>query len=148
MQSDITAEVSIVITADKSTVWNALTKPEMVKQYFFDTDLVTTWESGTPVRFTGEWKGTRYEDKGKVLAYNHEEMLQYEYWSSMSGIEDKPENYAVITYRVGGEDGAVTVTVIQENIPDIKTRDHSIENWKKVLADLKRMLEANEVMGT
>lgn len=66
----------------------------------------------------------------------------------MNGIEDKPENYITITYRIGGEDGNVAVTIIQENIPDEKTRDHSIENWKKVLTALKTMLKKNEVMGT
>lgn len=148
MKSNITAEVSITISAERSAVWNALTNPDIVKEYFFGTNLSTTWEQGAPVIFTGEWQGKKYEDKGIVLAYNHEEMLQYSYWSSMSGIEDKPENYVILTYRIGGEDGKVTVTIIQENIPDEKMRDHSIENWKKVLKSLKDLLEANEVMGT
>lgn len=147
MKSNIIAEISVTITADKATVWNALTNPEVVKTYFFGTDLSTTWEPGAPIKFSGEWQGKKYEDKGIVLAYNHQEMLQYSYWSSMSGMEDKPENYLEITYRIGGSDGNITVTIIQENIPDEKKRDHSIENWKKVLTDLKRLLEANEVMG-
>jgi hypothetical protein len=66
----------------------------------------------------------------------------------MSGIEDKPENYVPVTYRIGGEDGHVTVTIIQENIPTDQMREHSIENWKKVLKALKQMMEANEVMGS
>ncbi|MES2850066.1 MAG: SRPBCC family protein [Bacteroidota bacterium] len=148
MKSNIIAEVSTVIHTQLSTLWEALTKPEIVKEYFFGTDLSTTWEPGAPIIFSGEWQGKKYEDKGTVLAYNKEEMLQYTYWSSMSGIEDKPENYVTLTYRIGGKDGKATVTIIQENIPDEKTRDHSIENWKKVLQALKKLLEAKEVMGT
>lgn len=148
MKSNIKAEVSTVIASEKSTVWDALTKPETVKEWFFGTHLSTTWEPGTPIIFSGEWQDKKYEDKGTVLAYKQEEMLQYTYWSSMSGIEDKPENYVTITYRIGGEDGEVAVTIIQENIQDEKTRDHSIENWKKVLKSLKDMLEVKEVMGT
>lgn len=148
MESNIKADVSITIVADLLTVWDALTKPEMVKHWFFGTHLSTTWEPGTPIIFSGEWKDKKYEDKGTVLAYTQLEMLQYTYWSSMSGIEDKPENYVTLTYRIGGEDGNVTVTISQENIPDEKTRDHSIENWTKVLKSLKDMLEENEVMGT
>jgi uncharacterized protein YndB with AHSA1/START domain len=148
MESNIKADVSITITADLLTVWDALTKPEIVKQWFFGTHLSTTWEPGTPIIFSGEWQDKKYEDKGTVLAYTQLEMLQYTYWSSMSGIEDKPENYVTITYRIGGEDGNVAVTIIQENIPDEKTRNHSIETWKKVLTALKTMLKKNEVMGT
>ena len=147
MENNIIAEVSVQITAEKRSVWDALTNPDKVKIYFFDTWLSTTWEPGAPIKFSGEWQGKTYEDKGTVLSYKEQEMLQYTYWSSMSGKEDKPENYVTVTYRIGGDDGNVTVTVIQENIPDIKTRDHSIENWKKILVDLKKMLEANEIMG-
>ncbi len=148
MQPNITAEISITISAEKKTVWDALVNPEMVKQYFFGSTLTTTWEPGTPVVFSGEWQGLVYEDKGIVLAYNHEEMLQYTYRSGMSDTADTPENYATITYRIGGDNGNVTVTVIQENFADVKTRDHDIENWKYVLGNLKKMLEADEIMGT
>lgn len=147
METNIAAEISITITAFKTAVWDALINPEKVKEYFFGTSLSTTWQPGDPIVFSGQWEGNTYEDKGIVLAYNHEEMLQYTYWSSMSGKEDKAENYATITYRIGGDDGKVTVTVIQENIPTLKARDHSIENWKKVLGSLKKMLEADEVAG-
>ena len=75
-------------------------------------------------------------------------MLQYTYKSGMSDTEDLPENYSTITYRIGGENGHVTVTVIQENIPDLKTRDLAIENWTLVLGNLKKLLEANDIMGT
>lgn len=148
MQPNITAEISIAVSAEKKTVWDALVNPEMVKQYFFGSILTTTWEPGTPVMFSGEWQGMMYEDKGIVLAYNHEEMLQYTCRSSLSKTADTPENYATITYRIGGDNGNVTVTVIQENFADIKARDHGIENWKCVLGNLKKMLEADEIMGT
>lgn len=147
MEKNIIAEVSVQITAEKRSVWDALINPDKIKIYFFGTGLSTTWVPGAPIKFSGEWQGKTYEDKGTVLSYKEQEMLQYTYWSSMSGKEDKPENYVTITYRIGGDDGNVTVTVIQENIPDIKTRDHSIENWTKILTDLKKMLEANEIMG-
>ena len=148
MKNNIQAEISITIAADKKSVWDALVNPDKVKQYFFGTNLSTTWQPGDPIKFSGEWQGKKYEDKGTVLAYKKEEMLQYSYWSSMSGIEDKPENYVIITYRIGGKEGNITVTVIQENIPDEKTKEHSIENWEKVLADLKKMVEQEQVMGT
>lgn len=148
MKSTLTAEVSATIAADRKTVWEALTKPELVKDYFFGTALSTTWEPGSPITFSGEWQGKKYEDKGTVLAYTENEMLQYTYWSSMSGIEDKPENYVPVTYRIGGENGNVTVTIIQENIANNQMQEHSIENWKKVLRALKQMMEANEIMGS
>jgi len=144
MQQNITAEISISIAAERKAVWAALVNPALVKEYFFGTTLSATWEPGSPIIFSGEWQGKQYMDKGIVLAYNENEMLQYTYWSSMSGLEDKPENYAPVTYRIGGEDGLVTVTVIQENIKDIKAREQAIANWGKVLKAMKQLMEANK----
>ena len=145
MQQNITAEISIIIAADRKLVWAALVNPDLVKEYFFGTILSTTWEPGAPIIFSGQWKGTEYTGKGIVLAYSENEMLQYTYWSSRSGLDDKPENYAPVTYRIGGEDGSVTVTIIQEDIPDLKEREHSIAYWEEILKGLKQLLEANKV---
>jgi len=141
MTSGITATASISIDASREAVWQALTDPEMIKEYFFGTDTVTTWEVGSPLRFKGEWEGKTYEDKGTVLAFKKGEQVKYDYWSSMSGTADVPENYGIVTYDLSGDDGAVTVTVTQENIRDEKTRDHSVENWNVVLNQMKDLLE-------
>jgi uncharacterized protein YndB with AHSA1/START domain len=141
MKSDICLEVSTTIHAPVSKVWEALTKPEIIKQYFFDTNTYTDWQPGHPIIFKGEWQGKNYEDKGTVIDVEKNKLIRYNYWSSMSGIEDKPENYVTITYDVEGKDNDVTLTVTQENIPDEKMKEHSEENWKKVLQELKNLLE-------
>jgi uncharacterized protein YndB with AHSA1/START domain len=91
MQQTITAEISIIIAAEREEVWAALVNPALVKEYFFSTTLSTTWEPGSPIVFSGEWQGKEYMDKGIVLAYSENEMLQYTYWSSMGGLEDSPK---------------------------------------------------------
>ncbi len=141
MKSDISAKVSTVINAPVSAVWEALTNPEIIKHYFFGTDTITDWKVGGPLRFKGEWEGKKYEDKGTVLKFEPNKMLQYNYWSSMSGIEDKPENYVRITYFLSKEKEKTLLTISQENIPDEKTKEHSEQNWKKVLNNLKNLLE-------
>jgi hypothetical protein len=59
----------------------------------------------------------------------------------MSGTEDKPENYVNVTYGLLENNNATTLTITQENIPDEKTKEHSEENWRKVIGDLKKLLE-------
>ena len=59
----------------------------------------------------------------------------------MSGTEDKPENYVNVTYELLENNNATTLTITQENIPDEKTKEHSEENWRKVIGDLKKLLE-------
>jgi uncharacterized protein YndB with AHSA1/START domain len=145
MKSNIRAQVKTSINASINKVWDALTKPEIIKQYFFGTNTTTDWNVGSPIKFSGEWEGKTYEDKGTILAFEPRKLIKYNYWSSMSGIEDKPENYVIVTYELSGEDHNVTLTVTQENIPDEKMKEHSIENWKKVLEGLKKVVEEKPV---
>jgi len=144
MKYDTRLETSTRINATIAEVWQALTNPALIKKYFFGTNTETDWQPGHPIKFSGEWQGKTYEDKGTVLKFEENRRVSYSYWSSMSGIEDKPENYVIVTYEIGGEDGDVEVKVIQENIPDEKMKAHSEENWKKVLHDLKEMVEEKE----
>jgi uncharacterized protein YndB with AHSA1/START domain len=146
MKSNIKGEVSILIDAPTSKVWEALITPEIIKQYFFGTDAISEWKAGSSITFSGEWEGKHYEDKGTILEVIPNKLFRYDYWSSMSGIEDQPENYMIITYALAEENNNTLLIVIQENIPDEKTRDHSEENWKKVLADLKQLMEKESVI--
>lgn len=141
MKSDISVKVSAVINRPISDVWEALTKLEIIKQYFFGTDTITDWRIGGSIVFKGELEGRSYEDKGIVLRFETNKMLQYNYWSSRSGIEDTPENYVTISYFLSGENGKTSLTISQENIPNEKMKEHSGQNWKKVLNSLKILLE-------
>ena len=141
MKSDIKAQVSINIHASISNVWEALTNPEIIKKYFFGTNTITDWKVGSPIKFKGEWEGKTYEDKGTILELQKNKLIKYDYWSSMSGIEDKPENYVIVTYQLSGGDENVNLSVLQENIPDEKMKAHSEQNWNKVLDGLKKVVE-------
>lgn len=141
MKSNIKGQASVKIKAPATKVWDALTKPEIIKRYFFGTNTVTDWKVGNPIKFYSEYEGKKYEDKGTVLAFEPQKLIRYEYWSSLSGIEDKPENYVTITYKVTEESDGTKLEITQENIPDEKTKGHSEANWQKVLGSLKSLLE-------
>jgi uncharacterized protein YndB with AHSA1/START domain len=141
MKNNITGKASITIDAPATKVWEALTKPELIKKYLFGTDTHTTWEPGSPIKFTGEWEGKKYEDKGTILEVVPNKTLRYSYWSSMSGIEDKPENYVIVTNNLKEENGKTELSLTQENIPDEKMKEHSEQNWKMVLEGMKKVVE-------
>ena len=59
----------------------------------------------------------------------------------MSGKEDQPENYATVTYELSQKNNATELTITQDNIADEQTKEHSTQNWRTVLSDLKKLLE-------
>lgn len=141
MKTNIKALVSVNIQASIANVWEALTNPELIKKYLFGTNTITDWKVGSPIKFFGEWEGKFYEDKGTILDIQRNKLIRYTYWSSMSGIEDRPENYVIITFQLSGKDEEVKLSVLQENIPDEKMKAHAEENWNNVLNGLKKMVE-------
>ena len=145
MKNNLTGKVSININASAARVWEALTTPSIIKQYFFGTTAVSNWKVGSPIVFTGEWDGKHYEDRGNIIEKIPNKMFRYSYWGSMSGIEDKPENYATITYELSENNSNTVLTVTQENIPDEKMKKHSEENWNQVIGNLKKVLEKQPV---
>lgn len=143
MNKDLTFSKTITIKAPVEKVWEALTKAEHVKKFLFGTNLDTTWEIGTPVKFQGEWEGKPYEDKGIVEHYEENKSLSYSYWSNFSGKEDNPENYYSIGYDVKSIDPQTTeLTISQQGAEDQAGIDHSAKNWESVMENIKQMLEA------
>ena len=122
---NIVGKTSVVLNASAENVWEALTEPEIIKEYFFGTHAESTWKVGDPVRFSGEYNGKSYYDKGTILQSVPNKLLQYSYWSSMGGLEDEPENYATVTYNITEEGGQTVLEVIQANIPDEQTQKSS-----------------------
>ena len=141
MTNTLTLNTSISINAPKSKVWMALIDPEQVKKYFFGTILKSDWKVGSAITFSGEWEGTPYMDKGTILEIEMEKILKYNYWSSFSGTEDKPENYANIGYYLEEKNGETVFSISQDGIKTKEACDHSEQNWKMVLNNLKELLE-------
>ena len=136
------ATASTVIDADRETVWDALTTPETIEQYFFGSKVSTEWGVGNPITFQGEWEGETYEDKGEIQRFEPPHILEYTHWSPLAGKPDVPENYHTLTWELTDVDDGTQVTLTQDNNDSAEGRDHSAENWTVVLTNLKELLES------
>ena len=136
---------SITVNAPATKVWQALTDAAIVKQYFFGTNVRTDWKKGSPIFWEGEWEGKTYQDKGEIIDVDPGKFVKYSYWSSMSGTEDKPENYANVTYELAEKDGATVLTVTQDNVKNKEAKEHSEQNWQAIFGKMKEMVETGKV---
>jgi uncharacterized protein YndB with AHSA1/START domain len=142
MSKRFVAEATVTIDAPTSRVWDALTKPDLIKQYLFGTDVTTDWQVGSPITYQGTWEGKAYKDKGKVLQVEPGSLLVSTFWSSLSGTPDVPENYQTVRYELSPSGGRTKLTVIQDNNATQEDADHSAQNWKMVLDGMKKLLES------
>jgi uncharacterized protein YndB with AHSA1/START domain len=112
------SRASIEIEASSADVWDALVNPAAAKEYFFGAKVRSDWKEGSPITFTGEFNGNAYHEKGTILQYRPERLLQYSHWSDLEQLPDLPENYRNWTFRIESGDPGVVLSVTEDNIPD------------------------------
>lgn len=142
MNKNLIASKSIQINANADQLWSVLTDPDKIKIYLFGTETLTDWEEGSPILFQGEYNGQHYKDKGNVLEKSVNKRLQYNYWSGFSGLEDKPENYSLVTYDIEDQ-GSDTVkfTWTQQGFSSEEGKCHTEAGLESMLEQVKQLAE-------
>ena len=140
------SQVRTTVKAPPSAVWKALTTPSTLKQFFFGSDVATDWRVGSPISFRGNWKGKPYEDKGNIQTFDRDQRLAFTHWSPLSGMEDTPENYHVVSFDLRSANGGTEVVLTQTNQNDAEpitpeNRQEYAKNWTMVLEGLKKAAE-------
>ncbi len=140
-KNPFSAEVSISLQSSLTKVWNALTDPDLIRQYFLGVNVITDWKVGGSIVYKGEWEGHAFEDKGIIRVYEPEKRLEVDYWSAFSGTLDELENYQKVTYTLTRQNEDVLLTITQDNIPNLESVASTEKNWMSVLNGLKNLLE-------
>jgi uncharacterized protein YndB with AHSA1/START domain len=142
MRNDLVVSKSVVINAPAAKVWEALTTPEIIKEYLFGTETITDWKPGSEVIFQGEYQGHKYRDKGLVVENITNKVLSYRYWSGFSGLEDKPENYSLVTYTLAADgDKQTKLTWTQAGFANEEGHKHSESGMDAFLQSIKTIVE-------
>jgi uncharacterized protein YndB with AHSA1/START domain len=142
MNHNLAVSKSVIINAPVSKVWKALTTPEIIKEYLYGTETVTDWKVGSEIIFQGEYQGHKYRDKGIILDNIKNERISYTYWSGFSGLEDKPENYSVVSYKLTPKgDNQTEFTWSQKGFANEEGHKHSESGMDAFLAKIKETVE-------
>jgi uncharacterized protein YndB with AHSA1/START domain len=143
MRQDLIVSQSIDVNAPASKVWEALTKPEIIKEYLFGTETLTDWRPGSEIFFQGEYEGKTYRDKGIILAMEPEKLISYSYWSAFTGLADLPENYSTVTYTLSHPHGpdSTTFNWTQEGFASEDGYHHSKDGMSAFLEQIKEIME-------
>ncbi len=142
MEKKLKCEKKIMIDAPVTKVWQALTTSDIVKEYFFGDEAISSWNVGDSIMFKGEWEGQEYLGRGIILNRVPYKLFRFSYWSSLSGLENKSENYLHLTYKLSEDDDSKTelITTV-EKIPDESMKAKIQRDMDKVLQGLKQITE-------
>ena len=110
-----TSNSRININAPKAKVWAALTRPDLVKQWQYGADLITTWVIGSRIVFRAEWQGQVFEQWGTVLDFHPMAQLRYSLFAPRPDLKDLPENCFEMIYAIQEQNGVTAVTITQND---------------------------------
>jgi uncharacterized protein YndB with AHSA1/START domain len=142
MKKTFIAKATVTINAPAAKVWEALTTPKILKQYYFGADIASDWKVGSTIIYKGMWQGKSYEDKGTILRFEPEKLLVATHWSPLSGVPDSPENHHKVTYELSEQGGGTKVTLTQDNNASEEEKMQNDQFWKTMLDGLKKLLES------
>jgi uncharacterized protein YndB with AHSA1/START domain len=141
MTQNLVAKASTMVNAPRARVWKALVDPAAIKQYMFNTTVVSDFKQGSPITWSGEWEGKAYQDKGVILRAEPERVLSYSHFSPLMGKPDKPENYHNVTIELNDAGKQTRVALTQDNNSTEEARAQSEKNWQMMLEGLRKYVE-------
>ncbi len=134
------------IRTPPAKLWEALTEPRFMRQYWFDAVIESEWKKGAP------WKMVRTDgtltDTGEVLEIDPPRRMVLR-WQNEWSAELKAEGWSRCTIELEPIDRAVKLTITHEiERPGSKFIDAVSGGWPRILSNLKSLLETGEIAIT
>lgn len=96
-------EQCLPVSASPQTLWETLTTTALMLQWMggpeLQLEVCTDWKVGAPFIIRGRHH-IPFENKGTLLRYEPGLRLQYTQMSSLSRLEDRPENYSCFDFQL------------------------------------------------
>ena len=132
---------SINIKGTPAQVWDALTNPQKTKQYFYNSEVYSNWQAGSPITFKGELDGKRIELTGKIIEAVPGKLLKYSLNHVSETKSEKARGYSLVTDTIAEVDGQTQLNIVDDTGSE-EGYNKSVKGWDMVLQGLKRLVES------
>src|SRR5262249_38664800 len=134
------------IRTTPAKLWDALTDPRFIRQYWFDTTVECTWQQGAP------WKMVRGDgtltDSGEILEIDPPRRMVI-LWQNEWNPELKAEGQSRCTIELEPVDSSVKLTITHEiERPSSKFIPAVSGGWPRIVSNLKSLLETGQIAIT
>ena len=134
------------IRATPAKLWQALTEPQFIRQYWFGTTIECAWKKGSPWNMF--FPDGRPTDSGEILEIDPPRRMVIR-WQNEWKPELKAEGPSRCTIELEPVDNAVKLTITHEiERPDSKLITAVSGGWPRILSNLKSLLETGEIAIT
>ena len=141
--TETTQVYEVTIAASPDEVWDALTKPEQTRKYFFGSVYDTTWEPGAPY-LSRSADGSTELVSGEVLEADRPRKLSMT-WLSLWDDSTKGEPPSRVTWELEPVGDGTKVTLVHDQLEaSPKTAAGVSQGWSAVLEGLKTFVETGQ----
>ena len=132
------------IRTTPAKLWQALTEPEFIRQYWFGVHVECDWKKGSPWKLV--YPDGRLADTGEILEIDPPRRMVIR-WQNEWNPELKAEGPSRCTIELEPMGGAVRLTITHEiDRPDSKLITAVSGGWPKVISNLKSLLESGSTV--
>lgn len=82
-----------------------------------------------------EWEGKVFKQWGKVLQELPYKIIKYNLFAPGPNLEDKPENYFEMTYKLNEQGDHILLQIIREDNRPVSTQEEKKEEENPMLID-------------
>lgn len=134
------------IRTTPAKLWQALTEPQFIRQYWFGTNIECGWKQGSPWKMSST-DGT-LTDSGEIVEIDPPRRMvirwRHEWMPAL-----KAEGESRCTIELEPVDKAVKLTITHEiERPESKLITAVSGGWPVILSNLKSLLETGEIAVT
>lgn len=134
----------VEINAPVATVWQYLTTPTLVKEWIaepeMEIEIFSDWKVGSLIIIKG-FHHISFENKGVILQFKRNKVLQYSHLSSLSRLPDSIENYSIITFQLEAKRARSLLKLNIRNFPTETIFKHLDFYWKTTVGLIKKKIE-------
>jgi uncharacterized protein YndB with AHSA1/START domain len=133
------------IRTTQQELWDALTKPEFQRRYWFGMHQESDWKAGSP--WAMKFGDGRTADAGEVVEIDPPKRLVLK-WRNEFRPELKEEGFSRCVYDLEPDGDIVRLTITHTIDRDAAKFIEAVAGgWPRVLSSLKSMLETGEPMA-
>ncbi len=135
-----------IIRTTPAKLWEALTDPKFISQYWYGVKVECAWKKGASWRMA--FPDGRLADAGEILEIDPPRRLIIR-WQNEWNSELKAEGPSRCTFQLEPVDNAVKLTITHEiDRPDSKFITAVSAGWPYTLSNLKSLLEIGVIATT
>lgn len=140
-------KTTVLIDASPSEVWKYLTTPGLMQKWMgepeMNIEVITDWTVGNSILING-FHHVEFENKGTILQFNFQKIIQYTHLSTISRLPDTKENYSIVTILIAPAEKGTGIGIQVENFPTESIYKHLDFYWQGTANILKHLIEQEE----